>query len=193
MMDMVRAANRGGPLAMRSALDQISRRLEKQPDRQVHESGDHPPRPGYIVRPIEAPTRILVVDSGVVGGGATSVGIPVDFSGPGFGEVIGLAGSMTDGAGVAAALESMAMRIEFNGGDEELITTGRVQAFANMGALFNNVNFYLPIRRRVSSTDTMNFYFQNLTAAANRQGFVLVYFKSDRDIIRELETYAQDN
>lgn len=181
---MIRAG-RGGPMQAQAALQAIETMVADDGRTQVHRAAMHRPLPGSLLELAEAPSRILVVPFPSVAAASTSPAVTVDFSGPGFGLVIGMMGDVRETAtGLAHDLQSVSLRVNING-DEELVTDGQVQQFASFATLFRGNSLYMPIRRRLTSTDRMNFFVQNHDVAADLTPVLSLFFLADKDRHRD--------
>ena len=175
------SAGRAGPLQAQRVLAAIEEGLRDDGSSQIHASGNHPPLGGRLVESAEAPSRLLVVPFVSVAAASTGNAISVDFSGPGFGLLIGMMGSAwATATGLNHPMQSLALRMNING-DEELVTDGQVQQFANFATLFQGNALYLPIRRRLTSTDRMNFYVQNHDVDTAVTPVLTLFFIADKD------------
>jgi hypothetical protein len=174
-------AGQGGPLQAQAALRAVEAHLGDSGESQVHRGRMHRPYPGSLLELAESPSRLLVVPYPSVDPATTGPAVTVDFSGPGFGLVIGMRGDAyaTD-TGLNHPLQSLSLRFNING-DEEIVTDGQVQQFANFATLFLGNALYLPIRRRLTSTDRMNFFVQNHDVDTDVTPVLTLFFLGDKD------------
>lgn len=192
LMGILHAGTRG-PLQASSAVAQAVAELEADDgSRQIHAGGNNRPLPGSLLELAESPSQLLVVPTVSVAAATTTVAaVTVDFSGPGYGLVIGMMGAAwVTATGVAAPLESMGLRFNLNG-KTELVTDGAVQAFACFATLFRGNALYLPFRRLVASTDRMNFFFRNSDVDTAITPELTIFFLSEEDLAMDRARFLQ--
>ena len=164
------------------------RRLEDLPlVNALPQAYNHPPAnpAGGAVQPTIAPTRWMVVPNiPILAAGAVSPTQRLDFGG-GAGWIVGMRGITFDTVAATSGQFEQActtLRAFFNTG-EELFTNGQGLAFASFGTIFTAGVQWSPMLRRVSSTDVLNFQFQNISPGGTFQPALSLGFIRDGDFI----------
>jgi len=178
---------RGGPLQAERALAVIESMCLEAARREAdlpQWGGERRPCAGLTIKGVEAPTQWANAAGPTVAAASVSGFQNMLFSGPGDGLLLGISGSVRSTDGLTADLTTTLVEVSVNGG-RDLMTDQNGPARVSYADIFTATGFYMPLRRFLRATDTLQLRWQNIDTAAAIVPSLTFWYVAKRDCSRD--------